>query len=143
MKKNTIKRVVFYSAVLALLFIPIAFRLAENMSESENSTQTDLVNERELRRQLEALADQTKGQSDTCPVHGTKMGMKSVDIAYGLIRPAWPQPDRDLRLDQFPFAEEEILGGCVFSESFPKKAKIFQCSLCLSNKAYWFATHPK
>lgn len=82
-----------------------------------------------MRHQLEAIADQITGKSDICPIHKIKMEIKSLDIAYGLVRPVGPQPSPEERLSQFPFAQEEVLGGCVMSDSFPRKARIFQCSL--------------
>jgi hypothetical protein len=142
-KKNSIERFPFFLAGSALLFVLILLRVLSSHSIPGDGAQRNIAYENELRRQLEALADQTTGKSDICPIHKAKMNIKSLDIAYGLIRPIDPQPSPEVRLSQFPFAQEEVLGGCVVSDLFPKKARIYQCPLCLSNQAAWFAANPK
>src|SRR6266550_857438 len=94
--------------------------------------------QQEVRATLDRLADQTVGGTNVCPVHHVSLSTQSVDMVYGLIRPARPEPTPDLRTREFPYATKWVAAGCIMDESFPKKAKVLQCVKCLSEQEAWY-----
>ena len=98
---------------------------------------------RQHRRELKALADQTTGRSNTCQVHHTAMTIKTVEMAYGLIMFTSPQPTSEVRQHRFPYAAEDVLAGCVVSDTYPKTASVYHCPDCLRAQSAWYAAHPK
>ena len=99
--------------------------------------------ERDWRRHLQSLADQTSRRGDICPVHHTAMTVKTVKMEYGLIVFTSPQPTSEVRQRRFPNATEAVLAGCIVSDAYPKTASVYHCPDCLRARAAWYAAHPK
>lgn len=84
-------------------------------------------------------ADQTRGASGTCEVHGIHMAKRSVPIAYGLIRlNEYGRARQTVLTNSFPHADEFVLGGCIVGA--PTQAVIYVCSDCQKALKKWEAT---
>jgi len=84
--------------------------------------------------------DYTKGQPNTCEVHGTIMDRKVVPLAFGLPPTPLPPLAEALRIS-FPHAEDQAEGGCVVPLCRPKDALIYVCPRCVAARKAWDREH--
>jgi hypothetical protein len=86
--------------------------------------------------------DYTRGRSDRCEVHGTKMTRASVPIEYGLVRlNEWGKQLQTASTNSFPHAQESVLAGCIVENA--TQAVIYACPTCQEARKKWEAEHPK
>jgi hypothetical protein len=86
--------------------------------------------------------------SGVCYVHDEQMKKERLQIAYGLI--GFSKEFSEARVSRFPFAERDILGGCVVMTvvdhpelSSPEFGEAYVCSQCTAAKTRWSGDHPK
>lgn len=122
----------FFSAACATLCLTIAaVGLSGCTTEEEQAS-------RKLRG---ALVNQTRGHSQTCPVHRLRMDVQTVPIVYGIMMYSLPEPTAEVRKREFPYARSVILGGAISGNEFPKQGKIYRCPKCATAEAAWYKAH--
>lgn len=85
-------------------------------------------------------ADYTKRQSVVCELHHTSMTKTNVPVVYGLVRlNAWGRALEAATTNNFPHAEEVVLGGCIVDT--PTQAIIYICLNCQAARQRWQAEH--
>ena len=88
--------------------------------------------------------NQTEGVSSKCQVHHYQMTKAHVPIRYGLIRfNTWGLALRAASTNNFPHAEDEILGGCIVAPNSPTRAVIYVCAKCVQAQEQWISEHPR
>jgi hypothetical protein len=101
----------------------------------------------EIQRRFEVLKketyDETKGESEICPVHRIKMPVKDAPIDYGLRSVSEPQPGAETRSRKFPFARARIIGGCMVPSDPPRTGQVFLCPKCVAAQKAWIESHQK
>jgi hypothetical protein len=87
-------------------------------------------------------------QAGVCPVHQHTLEARRVRITYGLVA-GMPEDLRDVQRARFPFAQREVLGGCLIiidvqdpERSSPEFADILVCGACNEAKARWVHRNP-
>jgi hypothetical protein len=100
------------------------------VSDREHKSFEDLVSDsrtylvQRLEQNHNVLFDRS-----VCEVHHVKMSQKIADVAYGLWAPS--SSDEALCAKNFPHYRDFILGGCVSSDTSPKKAPLYVCPKCV------------
>lgn len=129
-----LSRSIFVMLSAFLVVVPDSVR-----SEEPAKLQRGIDGERaELLKKLEEMRDFTKGVSDVCPVHKTKMPIKPAPIAYGL-RFTDRKEMQDLINEKFPFSQEDISGGCLADNDpdIGKAGKRYVCPKCVAAWNQW------
>ena len=88
-------------------------------------------------------SDYTKNRSSICEIHNCEMSKARVPIHYGtpdFWSEKWKAEQEALRVS-FPHARPWVLGGCVSSPWYPKRATVFLCGQCQTAEAEWMVTH--
>lgn len=89
------------------------------------------------------VEDRTRGVSENCEVHHSRMIKTNVPILYGLrVFTEWGKTLQSASSNNFPHAEEYILGGCEVGSYSPRQAIVYVCTNCLQVQQQWITQHP-
>jgi hypothetical protein len=78
-----------------------------------------------------------RADSDICPVHGVKMGSKTLRVVYGM--PSKREfEEMKVAKTRFPFGKDYVLGGCVVQPAHEVKGYV--CPKCVAARQEWLAS---
>jgi hypothetical protein len=87
--------------------------------------------------------DHTRGVSGICELHHSQMTKTNVPIRYGLMGYSqWALAFQAASTNNFPHADDEVLGGCLVGSDSPTQAVIYVCAQCLRAQEQWISEHP-
>jgi hypothetical protein len=75
------------------------------------------------------------GTTTVCPVHDQPLREESIRISYGT--PFYWEECEAARRELFPFANSDVCGGCISTESSPWWARVRYCQVCREVQNTW------
>ena len=91
------------------------------------------------------VSDRTRGGSEVCEVHHSRMSKVTLPIEFGLFHPPERERARDVAsMNEFPHALTRYYDGCGPSSlTAPRQVRIYECAECQRARQQWEAEYDK